>query len=176
MRTSHETKRAKKIIVELVRQKGTPFHNKSDLFLAFWRAHLNYAATNAGYLSSWPMIRTPHGPGIQDFDYLLSELLADAWLATTESQVGDNLALVISLGSNCPPQSLSEESIAAICEAVQPSAARNFRDSRVWREAADGEELDIYLDLMDSEERDLRESNLAILAAAIGAPYSTSRK
>jgi hypothetical protein len=176
MRTSHETKRAKKIIVELVRQKGVPFHNKSDLFLAFWRAHLSYAEKNAGYLSNWPMVRTPHGPGIQDFDYLLSELLADAWLATTESQVGDNLTLVISLGSNCPPPSLTEESIAAIRDGVQGSAMANFRESRVWREAKDGEELDIYLDLMDSEERDRRESNLAALAAAIGAPYSTSRK
>jgi hypothetical protein len=36
VKTSHETKRAKRIIVELVRQAGGQFQNKTNLFKAFW--------------------------------------------------------------------------------------------------------------------------------------------
>jgi hypothetical protein len=52
----------------------------------------------------------------------------------------------------------------------------SHRQSRVWREAKDGEELDIYLDLIDNAERDRLEGNLAALAGAIGVDYATSRK
>src|SRR5262245_5775654 len=184
MKISHETKRAKKIVVELVRQAGGQFQNKTNLFKAFWKAHLAYAENSPGYLSTWPIIRMPNGPGIEDFDYLLSEMLADGWLAIGEAQVGPYQAMVLSLGANCPPPSLPEAAIAAIREGVKAvdgkSAAavsdESHRQSRVWREAKDGEELDIYLDLMNDAERDQREANIAALANAIGTPYATSRK
>jgi len=184
MKVSHETKRVKKIIVELVRQAGGQFQNKTNLFKAFWKAHLAYAANNAGYLSNWPMVRMPNGPGIEDFDPLLAEMLADGWLTIDEAQVGPYRAMVFSLGHSCPPPSLPTEAIAAIREGVaavdgKTAAAvsdESHQKSRVWREAKDGEELDIYLDLMDDEERNRREAELAILASAIDAPYVTSRK
>lgn len=184
MKISHETKRAKKIIVELVRQAGGQFQNKTNLFKAFWKAHLAYAANNPGYLSTWPIVRMPNGPGIEDFDYLLSEMLYDGWLKTDEAEVGPYRAMVFSLGPSCPPSSLPAEAIEAIragVRAVDGKSATAVSDeshsqSRVWREAADGEELDIYLDLMSDADRDRREANLGALAAAIGSNYATSRK
>ena len=103
MKISHETKRAKKIIVELVRQAGGQFQNKTNLFKAFWKAHLAYAANQPGYLSTWPIVRMPNGPGIDDFDTLLSEMLADGWLTIDEVPIGNFRAMVFKLGQNCPP-------------------------------------------------------------------------
>lgn len=181
MTISHETKRAKKIIVELVRQAGGEFQNKTNLFKAFWKAHLDYAAKNPGYLSTWPIVRMPNGPGIGEFDHLLAEMLADDWLAIGESQVGPFQAMVFSLGKSAPPASLPPAAIEAIrdgVKAVDGKAAttvsdESHRQSRVWREAKDGEELDIYLDLMGDEERYRREANLAILGQALGSSYAT---
>lgn len=184
MQTSHETKRAKKIIVELVRLAGGKFQNKTNLFKAFWKAHLFYAANNPGYLSTWPIVRMPNGPGIDQFDYLLSEMLADGWLTIDETEVGQFRAMTFSLGPSCPPTSLPAEAVEAIREGVQAVDGKSatavsdesHRNSRVWREAKDGEELDIYLDLMDDAERDRREENLNALTAAISSAYETSRK
>jgi hypothetical protein len=184
MKISHETKRAKKIIVELVRQAGGEFQNKTNLFKAFWKAHLAYAAKNPGYLSNWPIVRMPNGPGIDEFDQLLAEMLADGWLTIGETQVGSYRAMVFTLGQACPPPSLPQEAMEAVREGVKAVGGKaaatvsdeSHQQSRVWREAKDGEELDIYLDLMDDEERNRREANLAILADAIGSSYVTSRK
>jgi len=184
MKISHETKRAKRIIVELVRQAGGQFQNKTNLFKAFWKAHLAYAANNPGYLSTWPIVRMPNGPGIEDFDYLVSEMLADGWLTLDEAQVGPYRAMVFSLGPACPPPSLPEAAIEAIREGVRAVDGKSatavsdesHRQSRVWREAKDGEELDIYLDLIDDAERARLEENFSALAGAIGTSYATSRK
>jgi len=184
MKISHETKRAKKIIVELVRQAGGQLQNKTNLFKAFWKAHLAYAANNPGYLSTWPIVRMPNGPGIEDFDYLVSEMLADGWLTIDESQVGPYRAMVFSLGPACPPPSLPEAAIEAIREGVRAVDSKSatavsdesHRQSRVWREAKDGEELDIYLDLIDDAERARLEADFAVLNSFVEEPYSTSRK
>lgn len=184
MKISHETKRAKRIIVELVRQAGGQFQNKTNLFKAFWKAHLAYAADNPSYLSTWPIVRMPNGPGIGEFDLLLSEMLADGWLAIDETEVGPYRAMVFSLGPNCPPPSLPAAAIEAIREGIKAvdgktAAAvsdQSHRQSRVWREAKDGEELDIYLDLLDDAELDRLEGDFAALAGAIGSTYITSRK
>lgn len=184
MQISHETKRAKKVIVELVRQAGGQLQNKTNLFKAFWKAHLSYAANNAGYLSNWPIVRMPNGPGIGDFDLLVSEMLADGWLTIDEAEVGTHRALIFSLGPNCPPPLLPAATAVAIREglkAVEGDSAgavsgESHHQSRVWREAKDGEELDIYLDLIDDEERARLEADLAVLKSAVGESYSTSGK
>jgi len=175
MNTSHETKRAKRIIVELVRQAGGQFQSKTKLFKAFWKGHLAYAASGPGYLSTWPIVRTPHGPAIGDFDLLLSEMLADGWLTIDEVQVGSAWAIAFSLGPSCPPSTLSAEALEAIRAGIAASD-QPHQDSRVWREAQDGEELDIYLDLIDDAERERLERDFAALAGALGADYATSRK
>lgn len=183
MKISHETKRAKKIIVELVRQAGGQFQNKTNLFKAFWKAHLAYAANNPGYLSTWPIVRMPNGPGIEDFDTLLGEMLEDGWLTIDEVQVGQFWAMAFKLGPNCPPPSLPSGAIQAIkagAEAVDGKTAAavsddSHRQSRVWREAKDGEELDIYLDLIPDDERARLEADLAVLKSAVDETYTTSR-
>jgi hypothetical protein len=184
MPISHETKRAKKIIVELVRQAGGQFQNKTNLFKAFWKAHLDYAANNAGYLSNWPMIRTQNGPAIGDFDLLMSEMLADGWLTIDEADVGSHRSMLFKLGPSCPPPALPKAAVEAIGEGVKSvggtlgngSNDESLRQSRVWRETKDGEEMEIYLDLIGDDERARLEADFAILKTALDEPYLTSRK
>ena len=83
--------RAKQIIVEIVRQAGGVLDNKTNLFKAFYRAHLKFAESNPGFLSTWKIVRMPNGPGIHRFEVLLGELIADGYLEVDE--VGKAAAL-----------------------------------------------------------------------------------
>ncbi|MBP87557.1 MAG: hypothetical protein CMJ64_12665 [Planctomycetaceae bacterium] len=67
IRSAAEKDRAKRIIIEIIRQADGSFERKTNLYKAFYHAHLKYAADNPGYLSKWPIVRMPRGPGI-DFD------------------------------------------------------------------------------------------------------------
>jgi hypothetical protein len=175
MTQQEQRDRAKRVIVELVRQSGGTFYNKTNLFKGFWRAHLAYADANLGYLSNWPIVRMPNGPGINDFDHLLAELLADDWIATSEKQFDRGVGIVFTLGSKCPPIELTDRQIQAINEGVgyvQNHSSgfvsdQSHKDSRVWREAKDGEELDIYLDLIPDDERAGYSRGLSALSNAM---------
>lgn len=153
---------AKAIILEIVRQSGGEFQNKTNLYKAFWRAHLSYARRNLGYLSNWPIVRMPQGPGIDACDHLLADMLANDWLKIGERQVGNCTAMVLALGDSAPASTLNERQVAAVRDgvaAVKHKSARfvsdeSHKDSRVWNEGKDGQALDIYLDLIPDEERD----------------------
>ena len=38
------------------------FRIKTNLFKAFYHAHLEFARTQPGYLSNWPIVHMPNGP------------------------------------------------------------------------------------------------------------------
>src|SRR5437773_12483994 len=65
---------ARDIILEILRQAGGELP-KTLLFKAFWLAHLYHAKRTRGFLSAWPIVRMPYGPGIHQGDSLLVELL-----------------------------------------------------------------------------------------------------
>lgn len=67
---------AKKIIVEIIRQAGGKWIGKTKLYKAFYFAHLYYFESAPDYLSDWPIVRMPNGPGIDSGDELLRELAA----------------------------------------------------------------------------------------------------
>ena len=50
---------------ELIRQSaGDRIEGKTRLFKAFYFAHLFYARSAVDYLTDWPIVRMPQGPGI----------------------------------------------------------------------------------------------------------------
>jgi len=175
MMPQEQRDRAKRIIVEIVRQAGGEFQNKTNLYKAFWRAHLAYADTNLGYLSNWPIVRMPQGPGIDNFDHLLADMLADDWLTIGERQIGDCTAMVFAIGSRCPPSIFNDAQITAIRSGVakvKHKSARfvsdqSHKDSRVWNEASDGDTLDIYLDLIPEDELKQYQRGAQILAEGL---------
>lgn len=159
MRTQPDKLRAKAIIVEIIRQAGGTLHNKTNLFKAFWRAHVAFAETHLTSLSDWPIVRMPMGPGIDRFDLLLGELMGAGVVETQQVDRGGVTGFVFRLVSDSPSL-LTEDEKEAIRVGVEmvdgKSAAQvsesSHEFSRAWRAAADGEELDIFLDAIPEAE------------------------
>ncbi|MGD9856350.1 MAG: hypothetical protein AB7U20_15500 [Planctomycetaceae bacterium] len=164
---NRDKERAKAIIVEIIRQAGGRFRNKTNLFKAFWRAHVAYAESHLTPLSDWPIVRMPMGPGIDRFDALLGELLLDGAVEVEQVQHGDFVGFVFHLLPGAP-ESLTPDEIEAVkigVAAVDGKPANQVSDdshdhSRSWQLAKDGEELDVFLDVIPEEEYREREQRL----------------
>ncbi|MEW4530975.1 hypothetical protein [Maioricimonas sp. JC845] len=152
---------AKDIIVEIVRQAGGMLRNKTNLFKAFWRAHVAYAATTGRNLTEWPIVRMPNGPGIDKFHVLLGELVSAEVLAADQVEYnhGRSWGFVFRLVSDACPE-MGAEAAEAVAQGVQyvdgkraatVSEASHFH-SRAWARAAEGAELDVFLDAMSPDE------------------------
>jgi len=172
-----DTRHAKRIILEIIRQAGGVFDNKTNLYKAFYHAHLRFAETQPGYLSTWPIVRMPRGPGVDRFDVLLGELMAEGRVETKEIDHGKHKGFRFVLRGNQPEcDDLPEGAVEAIAYGVaQVSGKRATRvseesheASRAWREAKDGEELNIYPDLLSDEEYQERMERSKTLAVALG--------
>jgi hypothetical protein len=176
--------RAKRILLELVRQAGGVFYNKTNLFKVFWKAHLEYSAVNPGYLSGWPIVKMPGGPGIDKADKLIGEMMEDGWLTLSEQPSGPYMSMVFALGDHAPPCALDRDAVEAIRQgvaAVDGKSARKVSDdshkqSRAWNEAEMGRELDVYSDLLTDGELNSIDDSLESLAAASGVQLSNRRK
>jgi hypothetical protein len=158
-----EKQRAKQIILEIIRQAGGSLTNKTNLYKAFYYAHLRYAAKNPDLLSTWPIVRMPMGPGIDKFDVLIGELVAEGMLEIEEVRFGEHTGFRFILTEKARQgklRSLSEGACNAIASGVDAvkgkTADRVSQDShdqsRTWRDAKDGDELPIYADLFSDEE------------------------
>jgi len=155
-----ERERAREIIAEIIRQAGGELVNKTNLYKAFYHAHLEYADKNLDYLSTWPIVRMPKGPGIHEADRLLGELVSAGVLVIDELQKGDVTAFRFRLCEQRLHDSpLKAREIAAIRYGVREVAGKtagrasedSHEASRAWREGTDGEELNIYLDRISDE-------------------------
>ena len=157
-----EKERAKRIIIEIIRQAGGSLKNKTNLYKAFYYAHLKYADDNPDYLSAWPIVRMPRGPGIDNFDVLLGELLLTGELhASSVNAGGGKKAFHFELVNMAERfQSMSEQELEAIKYAVDKVLGKTAAEcseeshihSRSWRSAEDGEELNIHVDSLTDEE------------------------
>ena len=166
---------AKTIIIEIVRQAGGVLDNKPFLSNTFYYAHLHFADKRGCYLSTWPIVKMPYGPGIESFDLLLGELMTEKQIECVPRQGGDCQGFCFRLLPATFRSSLpigAEEAIAyALKKTEGGSATRasepSHLDSRSWREASDGEEINIYLDLLDENELRSRQESAAEIAAAL---------
>lgn len=168
-----EKNRAKQVIYEIIRQAGGEFRNKTNMYKAFWKSHLEYAKENPGYLSLWPIVRMPMGPGIDNFDGLIAELMKDELLKLTQVENGKISAFIFSTTNKEPDfPSFSENELRAIRAGVDFVSGKTATSvskeshvlSRSWREAEDGEELNIYIDLMSDEEYTAKMKKMSRLA------------
>jgi hypothetical protein len=152
---------AKQVILEIILQAGGVLKHKTILFKAFYRAHLRFAQTHTTYLSAWPIVRMPFGPGIHQFDVLLGELLAERAVRFCQIESGPYDGFEFQLAEKNRRQELlpagAREAIKYAWEQVKDKSASkasedSHQDSRAWRESRDGEELNIYLDLLDDQQ------------------------
>ncbi len=157
MSQNADKNRAKRILVEIIRQNGGAFTLKTNLYKAFYHAHLRYAEKNRGYLSQWPIVRMPRGPGIDRADMLLSELVSEGLLEVKDRGGYDGFSFAVTERGESL-RAMKAEEVRAIRYGVKyvsgKTAKQNSDDShlksRSWRAAHDGEELDIYTDISDA--------------------------
>src|SRR5436309_2913255 len=106
--TKHPNKeRAKRVILELLRQAGGEM-GKTKLFKAFWLAHLYYSKKAPGYLTDWPIVRMPKGPGIDRADQLILELIHSGQIEKNYEPKGPFTEVNCRLSSRAPAGELSE--------------------------------------------------------------------
>lgn len=152
----------KNVILELVRQSpGDELNGRVRLFKAFYFAHLYHARDCCEYLTEWPIVRMPMGPGIDKFDSLLRELCEEGSLSVKDESVGPYVSEVFQASRETAPE-LDDARAASIRKAIEYIEDKNGAElselthehSKSWKEAADGDELNIYRDIMPEEEID----------------------
>ena len=169
-----ERERAKQIIVEIVRSAGGCLHNKTNLFKAFYHAHLQFARENAGVLTAWPIVRMPKGPGIHRANSLLLELVAEGLLVVSRVESGNHYAYRFAIADTLrnKSQAISDSERRAVEYGVESVAGKTAavvsHDSHVqshsWNDATDGQELPIYADLLTAEEYAAAKADAALAA------------
>lgn len=156
-----DRERAKRVIAEIVRQSpGDELIGKTRLFNAFYLAHLYYATECKDYLTEWPIVKMPNGPGIDRFSSLIAELIQEGAIETGTTRVGPYQATVyraIGWGLEVHLPQAAVSAIRKSIEFVNGKTGAQLSDithefSRSWNEAEQGEEQSIYLDVLSEED------------------------
>jgi hypothetical protein len=164
--------RVKNVILEIVRGAGGEWVGKTKLFKAFYFAHLFYAEAAPGFLTNWPIVRMPHGPGIDSAEELIREMVLAGVLTADHVPLGPfNAARYRVTGKELPGEPLPEPARKAIGQAVEfvkNKTAQELSDlthefSRSWNSAHDGQVLNIYIDTIPEDEYEAREQRLKAL-------------
>lgn len=180
-RKTTERERAKRVILEIIRLAGGTFTNKTNLYKAFYYAHLEYAKNNPAYLSFWPIVKMPNGPGIDDFDALIGELLAQGYLHVETVKTGDFSALRLELTSAAKSlEQMSDAEMEAVgygVRQVEGKTATLVSDeshvaSRSWNEAQMGQELNIYIDSIPEDEYVREKAHISDLSRRLKALWN----
>jgi len=156
---------AKDVICEIIVASHRRLEGKTRLFKAFYYAHLYHWLYGKGTLTDYPIVRLPQGPGIDQAEQLLSELQQEGRIRVTHKLRGPYPEHVYECDANIEMEPNSART-RAINEAVQMIEAKTAAQiseevhefSRSWQEAKDGEELNIYVDLVDDEDAQALES------------------
>jgi len=162
-----DRERAKRVILEILRQANEPV-GKTRLFKVFWLAHLFYSKKVRGYLTDWPIVRMPNGPGIHRAELLLEELTAQGLIAVRREPRGPFTEIACSLtgkdiGGELPPA--ATDAVREAVNYLRGMTASSISElshefSRSWNEQADGEELNVYSDLIPDDVYEKREQEL----------------
>jgi len=170
-----DKERAKQILLEIIRQSsGDEITGKVRFFKAFYFAHLFYAEDNANFLSEWPIVKMPLGPGIDRFDLLMQEMAEEGVVEVTPFRDGPFPSTKFTLtdkgrrSENPEPEVI--DAIRKTVAFVSHKSSQELSDltheySRSWNNASDGDVLPVYLDLLEDEayqevmERDSRIAN-----------------
>ncbi|MEE8451029.1 MAG: Panacea domain-containing protein [Thermoguttaceae bacterium] len=180
-RDDQQRRRAKQIILEITKQSsGNECAGNVRLFKIFYFAHLVYARHETGYLSEWPIVKMPYGPGIDRFEEIIGELTREGAIQQESTQIGPYPATsfrATDKPAEGPP--LEPAAIEAIRKAVEFTSDKTgaqlsditHEHSHSWSEAEMGGELNIYIDLVSSKERQRVQESVSGAAAAINEAW-----
>jgi hypothetical protein len=150
---------AKQVICDIIAAGGGRLVGKVRLYKAFYASHLFYWEAHSGTLTNHPIVRMPRGPGIDDGDALIRELVESGSIRTDEGRNGPYREIVFQLVAEhtIRPHDPRFQAVERAVEWIAGKSAAELSEethlySRTWRDAQDGEELDIYMDLLDDED------------------------
>lgn len=157
MLKANDRSKAKDVIVDIIRQSEGEFHGKTRLYKAFLFAHLFYFDRNTDFLTEWPIVHMTYGHGIEDGETLLDELVAAARITRQTESNGPFRESVFRLRELGEGGSLSAAAVDAIRLAVEFLRNKSggelsdliHEHSRSYNEGKSGDELNIYVDLLD---------------------------
>jgi hypothetical protein len=155
-----ERDRAKQVICAIIDAAGGRVNGKLRLYKAFYYAHLIYFQNGPGIvLTGYPIVKMPMGPGIDNATELLGEMQDDGMILIEARTNGEYDEFVFTLkGSNPISQESPEyDAVKQAADIVKGKTAKQLSDethtvSRSWRDAANGDELNIYVDPMSDDE------------------------
>ena len=171
---------AKRVLLEILRQvpdqkPGARGLDRESLTEVFWSAHLYYAKGNPGYLTNWPLVRSRWGVEIKDASALLAELVEEEFVRVEQVEFGPFPVTVFCSTGKEDGAEMSGGAVQAIRQALNEAPrVLPFRSgwpplySRTWRNTPEGEEMDIYLDLIPEDLYAERRRELEGLRAALG--------
>jgi uncharacterized phage-associated protein len=179
----HESdrERAKRVIVEILRLGGNHTDSSHHLCKTFYYAHLYYARKSPGYLTDWPIVAMEGGPGIGSYKELIKELVAENKIVTKRVNVGPFPTTEYTLIDNSIPD-LNADEIEAIKQAVEfvkpytpeQLSQLTHRYSRSWKSSKEeGDELNIYVDLLTDEEFEQRRARLKQISPIFDEVWGT---
>ena len=155
----NDREQAKTLICDIIAAAGGKLVGKVRLHKAFYYAHLYYWQRGTGVLTSYPVVRLPFGPAIDDGPSLLAELVREDKLRITSQPNGPYKESVFELTQTfqIDPTTVRFQAIETAVEQVKSKTAVELSEethlySRSWQDNQNGQELDIYADLLDDVE------------------------
>jgi hypothetical protein len=150
---------AKSVICDLLAANGGTMRGKVRLNKAFYFAHLYYWREADGVLTDYPIVRLPHGPCINDASELLAELSEEGRISVQVGRAGPYQEYVYRLQCDWQVDRNSPTG-KAIYDAIELVEGRTGADlselthehSRSWQTTPNGQEMDIYVDLIEDDE------------------------
>lgn len=155
-----EREEAKRIILAIVQEAGGTLAGRTRLYKVFYHAHLFYWQDHEGVLTTHPVVHMPNGPGIDKGEAILGELVAAGLLCAAKRPKGRYGEWVYTLPGGRPVKTTKAEQDAirnALIRVGSGTAVgiskRSHKESPTWRATRNGNEQNIYLDLLSTEER-----------------------
>jgi hypothetical protein len=154
-----DSQAAKEVLCQIVAAAGGRLEGKLRLYKAFYYAHLFYWLRGQGVLTQHAIVRMPLGPGVHEGKSILEALQEEGRMRISSRAVGPYQESVYELAGpfEINPDDARYRAVEEAVEWVRNKTAVELSEethvySRSWREAKDGEVLDIYADLLDDEE------------------------
>ena|SRR5438132_3692502 len=175
---SDEKTTAKELICQILAAAGGRLEGRLRLYKAFYYAHLFYWQKGCGVLTEHAIVRMPWGPGIHEGKGILDTLQDEGRINITNRPIGPYREHVYELTGpfEINPKNQRYQAVEQAVEWVRNKSAIELSEethvySRSWREAKDGEVLDIYADLLDDEEYNQIREHVARTETLVNATF-----
>ncbi len=156
------------VLKTIIEASGGEFQGKVRLYKAFYFAHLFYWRDFQDILTDYPIVKMPHGPGIDNGDELIDKMIGQGDVSVSFQLNGPYKEATYKLTSRfeIDPNEVRYQAIEKAVKFIEGKSARELSEithenSKSWLMVNDGEEMNIYLDVLDDEEFSLIQNNLA---------------